>query len=100
MARNDAVKRVDDEFVLSKRRGKLREEVWETADGKVVKYNLAYINPRMCGVDNGRVLGYDNSHGHHHRHYMGAVEAFEFTTFEALQERFQKEVRELLEEGR
>jgi hypothetical protein len=46
-------------------------------------------------VDNGRVLGYDNSHHFHHRHFMGKREAIEFTTYAALVERFIAEVHEL-----
>jgi len=46
-------------------------------------------------VDNGRVLGYDNSHDYHHRHFMGEVEVTEFTTYVALVERFIGEVHEL-----
>jgi len=38
------------------------------AKGKVVRYNLAYINHDIFQRDNGRVLGYDNAHGTHHRH--------------------------------
>jgi hypothetical protein len=60
-----------------------------------VKYSLAYINPALCGVDNGRVLGYDNSHWHHHRHFMGTQELFEFKGYETLAKRFYREVREL-----
>jgi hypothetical protein len=90
-------KTVDAEHMLTRPRkgAKLKEEVWQTADGTVVKYSLAYINARVCGVDNGRVLGYDNHHGYHHCHYMGAVENVEFTTYKALQERFETEVKEL-----
>jgi hypothetical protein len=58
-------KTLDETYVLTRPRkgAKLKEEVWQnSADGKVVKYSLAYINPRICGSDNGRVLGYDNSH--------------------------------------
>jgi hypothetical protein len=73
----------------------LREEVWQTADGKVTKYNLAYINHLVCAVDNGRVLGFDNGHDGHHRHYMGKVEAVEFSDYPSLNERFQREVSEL-----
>ena len=73
----------------------LKEEVWQSEDGQVVKYSLAYVNPGICGVDNGRVLGYDNSHDHHHRHFMGRQESFEFTGYEALATQFQYEVREL-----
>jgi hypothetical protein len=72
----------------------LKEEVWYE-DGKVVAYNLAYINLKRCRADHGRVLGFDNSHGFHHRHFMGKVESVEFTTFEALSERFIEEVHEL-----
>lgn len=71
----------------------LKEEIWQSADGKVVKYSIAYINPRICRVDNGRVLGYDNSHDCHHRHFMGSMEPVEFESYSALSARFQKEVR-------
>jgi hypothetical protein len=61
-------------FLKRPRRGSmLKEEVWESADGEVVRYSLAYMNPNICGLDNGRVLGYDNSHDHHHRHFMGTI---------------------------
>lgn len=88
---------VDDTIILKRpRRGaKLREEVWQTADGKVTKYNLAYINLLFCRVDNGRVLGYDNSHDGHHRHFMGDVEPVEFIDYQSLAKRFQEEVRQL-----
>ncbi len=89
-------KRVDQTLHLSgKRRGAvLKEEVWYEG-GRVVKYSLAYINPRICGVDNGRVLGYDNTHEYHHRHFMGQVERVEFDGYEALVTRFEREVRAL-----
>ena len=73
----------------------LKEEMWRAQDGQVVKYSLAYINPEICQVDHGRVLGYDNSHDHHHRHFMGGQESFEFTGYEALAAQFYDEVREL-----
>ena len=76
----------------------MKEEVWETEDGEVVRYSLAYINPLICAVDNGRVLGYDNSHEYHHRHFMGMVEPVEFHDYKALAERFQAEVNELWKE--
>ena len=78
-----------------RRRGAvLKEEVWCEA-GQVVKYSLAYINPMICAEDNGRVLGYDNSHGHHHRHFMGTVRPFVFSSYQDLVDRFQKEVEAL-----
>jgi hypothetical protein len=89
-------KRVDETLYLSgKRRGAaLKEEVWYERE-RVVKYSLAYINPRICGVDNGRVLGYDNTHRHHHRHFMGKIENFVFHGYESLVRRFEREVRAL-----
>jgi hypothetical protein len=93
-----AGEKVVDETVLLKRprRGaRLREEVWQTQDGKITKYNLAYINHLVCRVDHGRVLGYDNSHDHHHRHFMGKVEAVEFANYESQAARFRREVQEL-----
>jgi hypothetical protein len=50
---------------------------------------------KIFAKDNGRVLGYDNSHGYHHRHFMGVVEAVDFSTYEAQADRFFKEVHEL-----
>lgn len=73
----------------------LKEEVWHDRDRKVIKYSLAYINPAIFGADNGRVLGYDNSHDRHHRHFMGKQESFEFTGYEALATRFYEEVHDL-----
>ena len=40
---------------------RLREEVWQSVDGEVTKYN------------------YDNSHDCHHRHFMGEVQGIQFT---------------------
>ena len=92
-----STKVIDEEIVLSRpRRGaKLREEVWQDSRGVVVKYNLAYINHLVCRVDNGRVLGYDNSHNHHHRHFMGDVEPVDFNGYELLAGSFYEEVKEL-----
>ncbi len=92
------VRKVVDETIYLKRprRGaKLREQVWQTEDGKLVKYSLAYVNPKVCGVDNGRVPGYDNSHDYHHRHFMGRQERFEFESYEVVAARFYREVQEL-----
>jgi len=68
--------------------GLLREEVWEDEEGNVQRYNLAFINHFMTSKDNGRVQGYDNSHGHHHRHFKGAVEAVAFKSYRLLAEQF------------
>jgi hypothetical protein len=52
----------------------------------MTRYNLAYINHVICGVDNGRVVGYDNAHGYHHRHLMGHVGPIEFVSYEDVEE--------------
>jgi hypothetical protein len=92
---------IEEHRLKGKRKGALlKEQVW-FEDGKVVGYALAYINLKRCPADNGRVLGYDHSHGYHHRHWMGTVQAFNFTSFEGLAERFYNEVQELwrIEDG-
>ncbi|WP_213803970.1 DUF6516 family protein [Granulicella sp. dw_53] len=78
--------------------GVIREEIWEDEAGKVARYNLTFINHFLTQVDNGRVLGYDNSHGYHHRHFKGAVEPFRFESYEVLLDRFLHEVRVLRKE--
>jgi len=90
---------VDETFYLAgRRRGAiLRQEVW-TEKGRVVKYNLAYIEPLRSSKDNGRVLGYDSAHGRHHRHFRGKVEEIAYPGYEALLLRFQRELEELWRE--
>jgi len=85
------VKVSDDSWSLSVKNGNgvLRREVWVDELGRVVRYNLAYINQRIFQRDNGRVVGYDNAHDFHHRHFMGMVEPVEFKSFEDIEERFQ-----------
>ena len=79
--------------------GLLSYEVWGSiAKGvtTVTRYNLAYINPLIYAGDNGRVLGFDNAHDYHHRHFMGQVEAVDFVSYEATVERFQQEWQKLV----
>ena len=75
--------------------GIIREEVWQDSKGNLVKYNLAFINPALCAKDNGRVLGYDNNHEGHHRHYMSKVAPFRFDGYEKLLSKFLMEVSQL-----
>ena len=60
----------------------LRREIWVDRTGPVVKYNLACINHLIHADDDGRVLGYDSAHGHHHRHYRSKVSRIAFESFE------------------
>ncbi len=73
----------------------IREEVWVDDDGKVARYNLAFINHFMTREDNGRVLGYDNAHGEPHRHFYGTVETIRSENYAVLIDRFLDEVAEL-----
>ncbi|OGA01629.1 MAG: hypothetical protein A3H35_15690 [Betaproteobacteria bacterium RIFCSPLOWO2_02_FULL_62_17] len=79
--------------------GVLSYEVWgyvENGKTVVTRYNLAYINHEIYQGRDGRVLGFDNAHGYHHRHYLGKVEAVEFLSYEAILERFQQEWPEIV----
>jgi hypothetical protein len=75
----------------------IREEVYQNEGGEVVKYNLAFIHPGICQKDNGRVLGYDNAHGYHERHFMGSAEETSFTNYEITVTGFYDEVAKLKE---
>lgn len=73
----------------------LKEEFWQDAEGRVTRYSLAYIDPLRFAGDNGRLLGYDNAHGYHHRHFMGMESSYDFVSFEEVLRRFEAEVYEL-----
>jgi hypothetical protein len=75
--------------------GVIREEMWEDDQGKVVRYNLAFINFHLFARDNGRVLGYDTAHGKLHRHFAGTVEVIEPAPFREIVARFISEIDEL-----
>lgn len=82
---------IDEVHRISDKRGngQLRREVWENMNGEVTRYNLAYVNAAIFSGDNGRVVGYDNQHGYHHRHYLGNVSAIVFTSFEDVESQFE-----------
>lgn len=83
--------------------GVLSYDVWGyKVKGKaiVTRYNLAYINHAIYRGDNGRVLGFDNAHDYHHRHYMGVVEPVEYVSYETTLERFQTEWQEIIRKRR
>ena len=89
----------DERHKISNKRGngQLRRETWEDEQGNITRYNLAYINHQLYPGDNGRVVGFDNQHGYHHRHFMGKTESIEFTSFEALENQFDQEWSSLLQ---
>lgn len=89
----------DDSFSLprSKGNGILRRQVWCDNENNVTRYSLAYINHALHQGDHGRVLGYDNAHGYHHKHYMGKIERINFKNFAELEQCFQEEYEVLHE---
>lgn len=86
-------KMIDASYQIPKKRGNglVRYEVWVDQNGRVAHYNLAYINRSVFQKDNGRAVGYDNTHGDHHRHYLGTVEMVVFADFEGIEERFRND---------
>jgi hypothetical protein len=90
---------VSERFPISKKRGGglVKIEVWENETGEVAKYSMAYINPMVFSGDNGRVIGYDNSHNYHHKHYFGEVFSVEnFTSYQKMIEQFEEEIQEFI----
>lgn len=90
---------VNERYTLSKKHGggQIKIEAWEDINGKIVKYNIAYINHSLYQQDNGRVLGYDNAHDYHHKHCFGEIEPVdEFISYEDLLERFDNEIKEYI----
>ena len=77
----------------------LRREIWVDGEGRVARYNLAFINHLIYAGDNGRVLGYDSAHGIRHRHFKGKTVAVNFRRFERIEARFQQEWTQLVKEG-
>jgi hypothetical protein len=75
--------------------GILREEVRVDEEDEIVLYNLAFLMPHLSAVDNGRILGFDNAHGIHERHFMGNANPVEFKSYSATADRFYREVGDL-----
>lgn len=94
------LKVVDERYTLPKSKGggTIKIEAWENNDGKVVKYNIAFINHQLFQKDNGRVLGYDNAHNYHHKHFFGEISAVEdFKGYEDIVKRFEQELKEYIQ---
>lgn len=87
-------------FSTKKGNGTLRRQIWIDKNGRVTRYSLAYINFRLFYGDNGRVLGYDNAHGFHHKHYMGTVIPSKFTNLVDLEQQCEAEFEVLHEKAK
>ncbi len=97
--KRNLIKVLDETITISKKKGNGILKFLANTDekGNLISYSLTYINPNIFNKDNGRILGYDNEHGYHHRHYMGKEESITFLTFEEIKERFETEWREIHE---
>jgi len=86
-------KTVDDTVKLPEKNGNgiLKYSVSTDKNGKIARYSFAYINFHVYTGDNGRVLGYDNCHGRHHRHYMGKEYDIDFISLDDIQDHFERE---------
>lgn len=99
MTRHAFEKIVNETYLFPKKRGGglIKIEAWQDRHGTIVKYSMAYVNPMIFSDDNGRVIGYDNTHESHHKHYFGEIFPVDnFTTYEALVEQFEQEIQEFL----
>ena len=90
---------VDERFSISRKKGGglVRVEAWENERSVVEKYAITYVNPSLPSDENGRVLGYDNAHDYHHRHYKGKIYPLsDFVSYEDIVNRFTEELREFV----
>ena len=99
--RLDPARSVRDEFYpRGRKRGVVvRIQADYSVRGRLLRYSMALIDVHSAAADHGRVLGYDNAHGRHHRHVLGQFETVEFESYESLEKRFEAEVRKYLETG-
>ena len=98
-AKTNFKKVVSEVFPINPKKGGgiLKIEAWENEKGEIVKYSMAYINHLIFSDDNGRVLGYDNTHDFHHKHYFGEIsEVSDFINYQDLVKRFEKEIKEFI----
>jgi len=87
------IKAIDETIKLPEKQGNgiLKYSISVDKKGNIARYSFAYINFHIYTGDNGRVLGYDNCHGRHHRHYKGQENNVTFSSFEDIQDCFEKE---------
>jgi hypothetical protein len=77
--------------------GIIREEVWQAGMAGLRNTIWPLSTTGSATRTMGGYWGYDNAHGEHERHFKGAASRYEFTSYEALVERFIEEVRALRE---
>lgn len=98
MGKNRREKKITDyetRFRVAGGIGIVREEVWVNPEGRITRYNLALILPHLFAPDRGRVLGFDNAHGAHERHFMATVETVDFIDYLTTSQRFFREAEQI-----
>ncbi|HTP65409.1 MAG TPA: hypothetical protein VMJ66_08465 [Geobacteraceae bacterium] len=86
-----ATKKIADDIFMApwdQGNGQLRREVWVDGEGKVTRYDLAYINPGTFAGEEGKVLGYDFLDGRFHCHLKGSTTEITLESFEELEDIF------------
>jgi hypothetical protein len=72
--RHEEIVRREDADPKGRKRGLIvRIQVDYSRAGKLLRYSLSLID-LSSSLDNGRIVGYDNAHGQHHRHHFGRVD--------------------------
>lgn len=99
--KKDLIKILHETVKISRKKGNGLLKFLANADskGNLISYSLTYINLNIFNEDNGRVVGYDNEHGYHHRHYMGKIERIHFSSFEKIKELFEEDWRKIHEKN-
>jgi len=98
LSKKKYIKIIDEKYIVPMKNGGgiIKFEAWEYR-GEIVKYSMAYINKDIFPNDNGRVIGYDNSHNFHHKHYFGEIyEVDDFINYQDLVSRFKSEIKEFI----
>jgi len=93
------IKVVDERYTFPSKKGggTIKIEAWENKQGQLIRYSIAFINPMLHQGDNGRVLGYDNAHDYHHKHFFGSISPVDdFVSYENIIERFESEIKEYI----
>jgi uncharacterized protein YfaT (DUF1175 family) len=91
---------VNESYTIPQKKGGgvIKIEAWQDSSGKIVKYSIAYINHNIYQGDNGRVIGYDNAHDYHHKHYFGDISPVDdFISYEDLITRFEQDIKEYIQ---
>jgi len=98
LKKKNYTKVIDEQFIVPYANGGgiIKFEAWEY-ENLIVKCNMVYNNKSVFPNDNGRVMGYDNSHNFHHKYYFGQITGLDdFTSYQELVQRFKNDIKEFI----